>query len=436
MESQDAVTNDWLARAKQVFPPAAARHTDLAVTEAQGAYVTTSSGDKLLDFASGVAVTNVGHGHPQVLDAAESQMRTLLHGGHNIAVYPSYVELAERILDRVPGSNKIYFSNSGAEALEGAIKLSSYVTQRTGLIAFRNSFHGRTLATTALSGSSSAYRRHYGGLMPSVHHVDYPAPFANGTDEESEVQRCLAQLDELFDLIIAPDQVAALVVEPFQGEGGYVPAPEAFLEGLRERCTQHGIVLVFDEIQSGFGRTGEMFAWEHSGVQPDAMVLAKGIANGFPLSALVASSELMDGWPPGAHGGTFGGNPVACAASLAVMDVLEGGALANAAELGDGYLLPALRELADELPFVTDVRGRGMMIGLELRNEDHSPASDVVSAVLKMARESGLLLLACGPYKNVLRLMPPTTLAPSEAQSAISILRHSFHKVMKEAQTS
>ena len=278
-----------------------------------------------------------------------------------------------------------------------------------------------TIATTALSASSSAYRAGYLGALPAVHHVDFPAPFANGRTEQEEVQRCLAELDDLFKLVLPADEVAAIVIEPFQGEGGYLPAPTAFLQGLRDRADQHGIALIYDEIQSGFGRTGTMFAYEHSGVAPDVLVLAKGIANGFPLSVMVAKSELMDRWPAGAHGGTFGGNPVACAAALAVLDVLEHGALDNARRVG-AELVAGLERIAGSLQMHSEVRGAGMMIGLELRHHDGRPAAEVVAEARRLALAGGLLVLACGADKNVLRLMPPTTLTHGEADAALAIL--------------
>ena len=411
-------------RARELFPPAAARHTDLAIVRASGARIWTDDGRELLDFGSGVAVTNVGHGHPAVLQAAHAQLDTLVHAGHNIAVYPGYVALAERLVSLLPGEpghHMVFYANSGAESLEAAVKLAMHTSGRSGLIAFKRSFHGRTLTTTALSASAAAYRRRYAAALPHVHHVDYPAPFAHRTEEQAEAQRCLAELDDLFELVLAPDETAAIVVEPFQGEGGYQPASEAFLRGLRERADAHGIALVFDEIQSGFGRTGRMFDFERSGVVPDVLVLAKGIANGFPLSAMVARRSLMEQWPPGAHGGTFGGNPVACAAALAVLEVLEQGALANARQIGE-VLRDRLVTAVERLPVAGDVRGSGVMIGVELRHPDWSPAADVVASVRRDCLDRGLLVLACGTQKNVLRLMPPTTLTTDEAERALDAL--------------
>lgn len=414
-----------LDRARAVFPPAAARHTDLAFISASGATVTTDDGRTLLDFASGVACTNVGHNHPEVLRRMHAQIDVMVHAGHNIGVYPGYVELAEKLVELMGDERMVFFSNSGAESLEGAVKLAMRVTGRSGIIAFKNSFHGRTLTTTALSASSSSYRRGLLGALPPVHHVSFPSAFANGSTAEAETARCLRELETLFDLVLPADEVAAMVIEPIQGEGGYLPAPAEFLRSLRELCDKHGIVLIFDEIQTGFGRTGRMFAYEHSGVKPDVLVVAKGIANGLPLSAMIGSTDLMSRWPAGAHGGTFGGNPVACAAALGVIEVLQDGAIENAKEIG-ALLQQGLISMVADLGLRADVRGTGMMIGVEVLNADGSPAADLVARVRDLALEAGLLVLSCGFHKNTLRLMAPTTLGRDEAILGLGIIRASF----------
>ncbi|WP_228386471.1 aspartate aminotransferase family protein [Ornithinicoccus halotolerans] len=416
-------------RAAGLFGPVSSRHTDLSVVRAEGARLWTENGREIVDFASGVAVTNVGHNHPAVVQAARDQMDQLVHAGHNVGLYPSYVTLAERLVELVGDGQKVFYGNSGAEAVEAAVKLALRATGRPGLVAFKHSFHGRTIAATALSASAAAQRTGYSAALPAVQHVDYPSPFARGATVEEEVKRCLAQLDEVFALTLAADEVAAIVVEPFQGEGGYQPAPAEFLRGLRERADRHGIVLVYDEIQSGFGRTGSMFFYEQLGVAPDVLVLAKGIANGFPLSAIVASADLMDRWPAGAHGGTFGGNPVACAAALAVIQVLQSGAMDNARLRGE-ELMTGLRSIVDRLPMRAQVRGAGAMIGVELRRQDGGTAGDMVSALRRAALERGLLLLACGPDKTTLRLMPPTTLTAEEATRALAILDDALTEVL------
>ena len=418
-------TKSLYERAKAVMPPVASRATTLGVVKGEGSYLWGEDGRKYLDFASGVAVTNIGHNHPLVVERAKAQMEQLIHGGHNVVYYPVYVELAEKLNELNGGCCKVYFSNSGAEVNEGAIKLAKKVTKRPGIISFKRSFHGRTLATTTLTASNSAYRKDYEGLLPSVYYAEYPYALRSGLSEEAEVERCLAQLDEIFRFLIAPDQVAAIILEPVQGEGGYIVPPKRFLQALREICDKHGILLIFDEIQTGFGRTGEMFAWQHFGVKPDILTLAKGIANGFPLSAIVAKAELMDQWTAGTHGGTYGGNPVACAASLAVIEVLQGGALENCKRMG-AYFVEELQKLKEEYPQIAEIRGLGLMIGMECLDKDGKPDAKTVNGLKEKALEKGLILLTCGTDKNVIRFIPPTTVSKEEIDEAMRIIRESL----------
>ncbi|WP_400164543.1 aspartate aminotransferase family protein [Brevibacillus sp. TJ4] len=421
-------TKSLYERANAVMPPVASRATTLGVVKGQGAYLWSEDGKKYLDFASGVAVTNVGHNHPLVVERAKAQIDELIHGGHNVVYYPVYVELAEKLNELNGGNCKVYFSNSGAEVNEGAIKLAKKVTKRPGIISFKRSFHGRTIATTTLTASNSGYRMDYEGLLPSVYYAEYPYALRSGLSEEAEVARCLAQLDEIFRFLIAPDQVAAIILEPVQGEGGYIVPPKGFLQELRSICDKHGILLVFDEIQTGFGRTGKMFAWQHFGVQPDVLTLAKGIANGFPLSALVAKAELMDQWTAGTHGGTYGGNPVACAASLAVIELLEGGALDNCNKMG-AYFVEELHKLKADYPQIAEIRGLGLMIGMECLDQDGKPDAKTVSGLKDKAMEKGLILLTCGTDKNVIRFIPPTTVTKEEIDEALRIIRESLSEL-------
>ncbi|WP_206808600.1 aspartate aminotransferase family protein [Paradesulfitobacterium ferrireducens] len=424
----DATTKSLYERAQAVMPPVAGRATQLGVVKGQGSYLWGEDGKKYLDFASGVAVTNVGHNHPLVIERAKAQIDTLVHGGHNVVYYPVYVELAEKLNELNGGGCKVYFSNSGAEVNEGAIKLAKKVTQRPGIISFKRSFHGRTLAATTLTASNALYRKDYEGLLPSVYHAEYPYAFRTGLSEELETQRCLADLDDIFHFLIAPDQVAAIIMEPVQGEGGYIVPPVSFVKAIREICDKHGIMLIFDEIQTGFGRTGKMFAWQHFDVKPDILTLAKGIANGFPLSAIVARADLMDQWPAGTHGGTFGGNPVACAASLAVIELLEGGLLNNALAMGQ-YFKDQLNELKESYPAIRDIRGLGLMIGMELMTEDRKPDAQAVSLLKEKALEKGLILLTCGTDKNVIRFIPPTAVSKPEIDQAVTILRAALAEI-------
>lgn len=415
-------------RAAEVLPPAALRATKLGVIKGRGSYVTTEDGKQYLDFASGVAVTNVGHNHPYVVEKAKAQMEELIHGGHNVVYYPAYIELAEKLNELNGGGNKVYFSNSGAEVNEGAIKLAKKVTKRPGIISFKRSFHGRTIATTTLTASNSLYRKDYEGLLPSVYFAEYPYAFRTGLTDEAETKRCLDQLDEIFRFLIAPDQVAAIIMEPIQGEGGYIIPPVAFLKSIREICDKHGILLIFDEIQTAFGRTGKMFAWQHFDVKPDILTLAKGIANGFPLSALVARTDLMDQWAPGTHGGTYGGNPIACAASLAVIELLEGGLLDNAVVMGQ-YFMDQLNGLQVSFTAIKDIRGLGVMIGMELMTQDSEPDAQSVTMLKDKALEKGLILLTCGTERNVIRFIPSTAVSQAEIDQAMTIIREALVEI-------
>ncbi|GGK34486.1 aspartate aminotransferase family protein [Caldalkalibacillus thermarum] len=415
-------------RALKVLPPAAMRATTLGIVEAQGSYVIDEEGKRYLDFASGVGVTNVGHNHPRVVEAAKQQMEKMIHVGHNVAYYPSYLELAEKLSHLNGGEHMVYFSNSGAEANEGAIKLAKKVTKRPAVISFKRGFHGRTLGTTTLTASSAAYREDYEGLLPSVYHAEFPYPFRSGLSEEEECARCLKQLQELFQLQVSPQSVAAILVEPVQGEGGYIVPPSRFLQELRQICDKHGILLIFDEIQTGFGRTGKMFAYEYFGVQPDILVLAKGIASGFPLSAIVARRELMEQWPAGTHGGTYGGNPVACAAALATISVLEEEGLANAQQMGR-YFKSGLATLQEKFKGIGEVRGLGLMLAMELVDDNGQPDSQTVDALRRYALEQGLILLTCGTDKNVIRFIPPTTVTREEVDQALQIINEGFQQL-------
>lgn len=412
-------------RCMKVMPPVVKRATTMGVTKGEGCYLWSEDGRKILDFASGVAVCNLGHNHPKVVEAAEKQMKELIHGGHNVVYYESYVRLAERLVELTGGDTMVYFSNSGAEANEGAIKLAKYVTKRPGIIAFRGSFHGRTLATTSLTSSSSAYRKNYEGLLPSVYFAEYP--YLYRTPYEMKDGKCpkeyFEQFENIFHTLIDPSMVAAIMMEPVQGEGGYIVPDKEFVQYVREICDKYGILLIFDEVQSGMGRTGKLFAYEHFGVKPDILTSAKGIANGFPLSAVIGKKEIMEQWPAGAHGGTFGGNPVACAAANAVLDELtDGGMLDNAAKMGD-YFKEKLFTLQKKYPSVIgDVRGLGLMLAMEMVHPDKTPDADITTAIRTKALEKGLLLLGCGTNHNIVRFIAPTIVTEKEIDIAINII--------------
>lgn len=411
-------------RCTKVMPPVAARATTLGVVRGRGCWLTTEDGKEILDFASGVAVCNLGHNHPAVVRAATEQMRELIHGGHNVVYYESYVRLAEKLVEATGGDTMVYFSNSGAEANEGAIKLAKFVTGRPAVISFKGSFHGRTLACVSITASNSAYRRHYEGLMPSVYFAEYPYLYRSPY-ELKEGETCprayFDQFDDLFEKIIDPCSVAAVIMEPIQGEGGYIVPPVEFVRFVRGLCDRYGILLIFDEVQTGFGRTGKLFAQEHFGVRPDIFSAAKGIASGFPLSAVIGKREIMEQWTPGAHGGTFGGNPVSCAAGLATLEVLQGGAIENSAKMG-AYFKEKLLELQKKYPAIGDVRGLGLMLAAELVGEGKVPDKDLTGRVVAGCLEKGLLLLSCGCHKNVIRFIAPTIVSKAEIDRALEIL--------------
>lgn len=421
-------------RCMKVMPPVVKRATTMGVTKGEGCYLWSEDGRKILDFASGVAVCNLGHNHPKVVEAAEKQMKELIHGGHNVVYYESYVRLAERLVELTGGDTMVYFSNSGAEANEGAIKLAKYVTKRPGIIAFRGSFHGRTLATTSLTSSSSAYRKNYEGLLPSVYFAEYP--YLYRTPYEMKDGKCpkeyFEQFENIFHTLIDPSMVAAIMMEPVQGEGGYIVPDKEFVQYVREICDKYGILLIFDEVQSGMGRTGKLFAYEHFGVKPDILTSAKGIANGFPLSAVIGKKEIMEQWPAGAHGGTFGGNPVACAAANAVLDELtDGGMLDNAAKMGD-YFKEKLFALQKKYPSVIgDVRGLGLMLAMEMVHPDKTPDADITTAIRTKALEKGLLLLGCGTNHNIVRFIAPTIVTEKEIDIAINIIDECLKELTK-----
>lgn len=405
----------------------------MGVVKGRGCYLYSDDGRKILDFASGVAVCNLGHNHPKVVEAAKKQMEDLVHGGHNVVYYESYVTLAEKLVELTGGDTMVYFSNSGAEANEGAIKLAKYVTKRPGVIAFRGSFHGRTLAATSLTSSNSAYRKNYEGLLPSVYFLEYP--YLYRTPYVSENGECpreyFDQFERLFHTLLDPSMVAAIMMEPIQGEGGYVVPDKTFVQYVREICDKYGILLIFDEIQSGMGRTGKLFACEHFGVKPDILTSAKGIANGFPLSAVIGRKDLMEQWPAGAHGGTFGGNPVACAAANVVLDELtNGGLLENCAKMGE-YFKDKLRELQGKFPSVIgDVRGIGLMLAMEMVHKDKTPDAEITEKIRGKALEKGLLLLTCGTYHNVIRYIAPTIVTEKEIDKAMEIMEETMEEVV------
>jgi len=422
---------EWLARERAHLSQVLYRYTPLVIDRAQGSYLYTVEGRRYLDFASGIAVTNLGHGHPVVIEAAKAQLDKVVHTSV-VAHHQPAIQLAERIAALAPGKlEKVFFANSGAEAVEGAIKLARYTTGRSALIAFQGAFHGRTYGALSLTASKSYYRERYEPFLPGVYHVPYPYPYRNptGPGDEATLEYVFNFIDEMLDTRVPPKNVAAFIVEPVLGEGGYVVPPSGFMPRLRKLCDEHGILLIADEVQSGYGRTGKMFACEHSGVVPDIMTLAKSIASGLPLSAVVATSKLMDQWEPAAHGSTFGGNPVSCAAGIATLDVFKAeGIIQNSASKG-AELTRRLRDLQQRMPAIGEVRGLGLMIGVELVKKDGTPDKELQKQIRKVCLDSGMVVLSCGAHDNVLRLVPPLNLSQAELDEGWEILNGAFQEV-------
>jgi 4-aminobutyrate aminotransferase len=422
---------EWLAREREHLSQVLYRYTPLVIEHAKGSYLYTVDGRRYLDFASGIAVTNLGHGHPDVLRAAHEQLDKLVHISV-VAHHEPAIELAERIAAVAPGKlDKVFFANSGAEAVEGAIKLARYTTGRSALVAFQGAFHGRTYGALSLTASKSYYRERYEPFLPGIYHVPYPYPYRNpsGPGEEATLTYVFDFIEEMLDTRVPPRNIAAFIVEPVLGEGGYVVPPAGFMPRLRKLCDEHDILLIADEVQSGYGRTGKMFACEQTGVVPDIMALAKSIASGLPLSAVVASSKLMDQWEPAAHGSTFGGNPVSCAAGVATLEVFEReGILANATTRGN-ELMRRLRQLQQTMPVIGEVRGLGLMVGVELVKADGSPNKELQKKIRQVCLDSGLVVLSCGPHDNVLRLVPPLNISQAELDEGWEILSGAFQEV-------
>lgn len=420
-------------RCSKVMPAVANRATTLGIVDGEGCYVYTEDGRRILDFASGVAVNNLGNKNPEVVEAIREQLDTMIHVGHNVVYNESYVKLAERLVELTGGDTKVYFSNSGAEVNDGAMKLAKYVTRRPGIIAFRNSFHGRTIGSMSITGSSSAYRKFYEPLMPSVYWADYAnchhCPFGK-TEGECHME-CLKQFDAIFAKQIDPECVAAIIVEPVQGEGGYIPPKPEFLKGLREICDRHGIMLIFDEVQTGIGRTGELYAYQTFGVKPDILTSAKALGGGVPLAAIIAKKEIMDQWPAGAHGGTFGGNPLACAAGLKTLEIIERDHLLENARKQGAYMREKLNGLRSRYPKrIGDVRGVGLMNAMELVTENGEPDASLTGQIKQKALEKNLLLLTCGSDHNVVRFIAPLTVTGQEIDIAIHILEEVLEELL------
>src|SRR6266536_2975674 len=424
-----------LAGDDQYISPSYTRSYPMVAKRGHGIVVEDVDGNEFFDFSAGIAVTSTGHCHPHVVAAIQKQAGELIHMSGTDFYYESMVTLAERLskIAPMPGPHKIYYGNSGTEAIECALKLARYHTKRQQVIAFLGAFHGRTMGALSLTASKPQQRRRFGPPPPGVTHVQYPDVYRFGGGDPDFALKCARHIeDRLFKTVLPPEEVAAIFVEPVQGEGGYVPAPAEFMQELRRICDQHGILLVCDEVQSGMGRTGKWWAVEHSGVRPDIVCMAKGIASGMPLGVVLSKAEIMD-WVPGSHASTFGGNPVCIAAALATLDVIEReGLLRNAQEVGD-HMLKRMADWPKKHKIVGDVRGRGLMVGVEIVKDQQTReyGNAERDRVVEQAFERGILFLGCGP--STVRIAPPLIVTKDEADVAIDILEESIAIVEKNA---
>ncbi|WP_216209269.1 aspartate aminotransferase family protein [Amycolatopsis aidingensis] len=406
--------------------------TPVVVDHGEGAYLYDVDGRRHLDFTAGIGVTSTGHCHPKVVSAAQEQVGKLIHGQYTTVMHKPLLELTRRLGDVLPqGLDSLFFANSGSEAVEAALRLSRQATGRPNVVVFQGGFHGRTVAAASMTTSGTRFGAGISPLMAGVHVAPFPHAYHYGWDERTATEFALRELDYLFATMSAPNETAAFFIEPMLGEGGYVPANHEFLAGLRERADEHGILLVMDEIQTGFGRTGKFWGHEHFGVRPDVVLIAKGLASGFPLSAVAASEELMGKAWPGSQGGTYGGNAVACAAALATLEVIqEEGLVENAAARG-AQLLGGARAIGEKTAAIGDVRGLGLLVGSEFTTPDGKPDNATAQAAQKAAAERGLLLLTCGAYMNVVRMIPPLVVSAEQIDEALEIWADVVQSVTK-----
>jgi 4-aminobutyrate aminotransferase len=419
----------------QYISPSYTRSYPLVVKRGRGMIIEDVDGNEFLDFSAGIAVTSTGHCHPQVVAAIQKQAGELIHMSGTDFYYENMVTLAERLQKVAPmsGPVRVFYGNSGTEAVEAAMKLARYHTKRQGIIAFYGAFHGRTMGSLSLTASKVQQRRRFLPLVPGVAHVPYPYIYRRpeGMTEEQFIADCLSYIEErVFKTIMPPEECAAIFIEAVQGEGGYVPAPPAYIKALRRICDQHGILLVADEVQAGSGRTGKWWAIQHSGVEPDIITVAKGIASGMPLGVTISRVEIMD-WVPGSHASTFGGNPVCIEAALATMDVLEGGVIKNAEVVGN-YLMKRMKKWVDTHPMVGDVRGMGLMIGVEIVKDKktRAQAAEERDRIVDLAFERGVLFLGAGPTS--IRLSPPLIVTQEQAEIGMDVLEECIGIVEKE----
>jgi len=415
-----------LALDRQYVSPSYTRDYPMVAQRAEGAIVEDVDGNTFLDFSAGIAVVSTGHCHPDVVRAIQRQSETLIHMSGTDFYYPLLAQTAEKLAQIAPGDfpKRVFFGNSGTEAMEAALKMARFHTRRHRFVAFYNCFHGRTFGSLSLTASKAAQRRGFGPLVEGVSHVPYPNPYRCPMGKAASACHldctCTDYVERLLETVAPPEDVAAIIIEPVQGEGGYVIAPPSFLQRLRKLADRHGILLIFDEVQCGMGRTGKMWACEHSGVVPDILTTAKGIASGMPLGVTIARADVMN-WGPGAHASTFGGNPVSCAAALETIRLLEERYISNATRMGE-YIMSRIADWPEKYAIIGNVRGLGLMIGIELvkDRQTHEPHAGAKGWVIRRAFERGLLVLGCG--ESTIRLMPPLTVEEGQVDFALDVL--------------
>jgi len=423
-----AGTDELKALRERYIPRGITTAHPLVVDHAQGSEVWDIDGRRYIDFVGGIGVMNVGHNHPRVMKAVREQLERVTHTSFQVVMYESYLRLAERLSELAPGDGpkKAIFFSTGAEAVENAVKIARAHTGRPAVISFRGGFHGRTLLALSLTGSVQPYKQNFGPYAAEVYQAPFPYEYRGWSTE-----RALASLEELLESDVSPLRVAAIIIEPVLGEGGFVPAPREFLQGLRALTEKHGILLIADEIQSGFGRTGRFFAIEHSGVEPDMITVAKSLAAGFPLSGVVGRADVMDAPAPGGLGGTYGGNPIACAAGLAVLDVMRDERLPERAARIGSVVEERMRSWQAEHDLVGDVRVMGAMAGMELVRDRKTkePADSETARVLALSRERGLILLRSGVHHNVIRTLMPLTIPDEQLDEGLDMLGSALAEV-------
>ena len=405
--------------------------TDIVVDHAEGCYLYATDGRKMLDFTCGIGVTNTGHCHPKVVEAIRQQAGLLIHGQVNLVVHKPLLELVDELRTVLPSTlDCFFFSNSGAEAVEGALKLARHATGRPNVIVVQGSFHGRTNATMAMTTSKNSYKIGYQPLMPGVYVTPFPYALRYGWDEEKASQWCLDELELLLMTQLAPQETAAIFIEPIIGEGGYLVPPKTFMKGLRELTQKHGILLVADEVQSGFGRTGKWFGYQHFEIEPDIMTVAKGIASGMPISGVISRLELMSKWIPGSHGGTYGGNSVAAAAAVATIRTIKEEKIIENVVARGAQLKAGLAHLQEKYPQIADVRGLGLMVGTEFRDAHGKPDKKTTKAVQAECLSGQMMLLTAGPWDNTIRWIPPLVVTESQMNEALNIFESALAAVI------